>query len=694
MLWPSPDLLLSRPAAPRPALSWCRPAVFWAGASLLWPGLLWLSSFGCYRESGSEHANRATVPASRPLRPPIVLISVDTLRADHLPAYGYTGVTTPSIDALRADSILFEHAFCHTPITGPSHVSLLTGLLPTLHGVRDNVAYPYLPDQLPSLPRALREAGYATGGAVSVFLLSRGEGFGHGFDFFDDHFPARIALGPSGIQRAGNETIDAALNWVRTVVSRPFFLFVHLYEPHTPYAPPEPYKSRYAASPYDGEIAAVDAVVGRLLGELKNLGVYDQAMIFLLSDHGEGLGDHGEREHGVLLYRESLQVPLLLKLPANQRAGTTDARVAQLIDVFPTVLAGLGAPAPSGVELPGRSLLTAPPASVANFAETFYPRLHFGWSDLASLIDYPWHFIDGPDPELYHLGNDPGETQNLLTLEKATSRRLREALTPLRRPLQAPAQTTVSAETRAALSALGYLGGAATVHGNDLPDPKSKIRTLDVYEQGIAHMARGDLSSAHRAFRETVAQNPLMVDAWEYLAETEMQQGDGEAALTSYRRALEISGNASYLAVKIAILLAQSGRFAETVAFTREQLVHSPHEIRLCLLESRALLFLERPQEALTVAEQAVHMEPQNADAVYQRGAVQIALRQLGAAERDLRQALALAPDHTAAMSDLAVLLEAQGNLTEARVLLQQVVARNPADQLARRRLAQLGAGG
>src|SRR2546425_9795091 len=271
---------------------------------------------------------------------PVILISVDTLRADHLPAYGYSRVETPNIDTLRRDSMLFESAYSHCPLTLPSHLSMLTGLLPAEHGVRRTLGYRFDGNAHKTLARILRTHGYATGAAVSAYVLRGATGIDDSLDFFDDRVGGEVewTRDLSLLQRRGGETARRALTWVGRVKAGPFFLFLHIYEPHFPYEPPEPFRSRYGAT-YDGEIAASDAVVGEFLGQLKREGIYDRAMILLVSDHGEGLGDHGEQEHGILLYREVLHVPLLLKLPGSRDGGTRVGEPVGLIDIVPTITA-------------------------------------------------------------------------------------------------------------------------------------------------------------------------------------------------------------------------------------------------------------------------------------------------------------------------------------------------------------------
>src|SRR6266849_3709481 len=281
---------------------------------------------------------------SEPLRfagAPVILISIDTLRSDHLPIYGYGAVKTPAIDSLRRDSILFRNAYSHCPMTLPSHLSMLTGLLPVEHGVRDNTGFHFDAGRFLTLPVLLRRHGYRTGAAVSSFVLRRETGSGSAFDFCDDTLEISPGARFVDYQRSGFVTEGVAEKWIAENRTSPFFFFFHIYEPHVPYAPPEPYRSRYGNS-YDGEIATADAIVGKLLDALRSRAIYDRAIVVLTSDHGEGLGDHGEQQHSILLYREAIQVPLLVKLPNRRFANTTVNAAAQLIDLFPTVTSLLG----------------------------------------------------------------------------------------------------------------------------------------------------------------------------------------------------------------------------------------------------------------------------------------------------------------------------------------------------------------
>ncbi|HET9184715.1 MAG TPA: sulfatase-like hydrolase/transferase [Solirubrobacterales bacterium] len=510
------------------------------------------------------------------------MISIDTLRSDHLPAYGYQGVETPAIDALRQDAILFERAYSHTPLTLPSHVSLLTGQLPTRHGVRDNIGYDFDAAAHPYLPKLLREAGYATGGAVSAYVLRGATGLGTGFDFYEDGVSWRPTEVMGNSQRSGRETARLALDWLRTLESRaeskPFFLFLHMYEPHTPYAPPEPFAARYRASPYDGEIAEADAIVGQVLDELKERGLYDKSIIVLLSDHGEGLGDHGEAEHGIFLYREALQVPLLVKLPDARRGGTSVAAPAQLVDLSPTLLRLAGREVPTGqMAMDGGSLLDLAKEGAAErvvYAETFYPRLHFGWSELTSVIRGRMQYIDAPRPELYDLIADPRQTRNVLEQERRTYAALRDAVTKLEAPLAAPSQ--VDAETAGRLASLGYLAGGASATDGPLPDPKDRIHTLGDFGEAMTLFTQQRYAEAVPLLERLVAENPNMSDAWENLAQSLQKVGRQDDALAAFKRAMETSGGAAHIAIATGSLLLEMKRYDEARQHAELALPTSP----------------------------------------------------------------------------------------------------------------------
>ncbi len=486
---------------------------------------------------------------------PVILISVDTLRSDHLPVYGYRGVATPSIDRLRADSILFAHAYSHVPLTLPSHATMLTGRLPADNGIRDNLGFTLDPGVV-TLPSLLKRHGYATGGAVSSFVLHSETGISRGFDFYDDNVSIDVhSLGRS--QRPGGETIRIAENWIGPRAKEPFFFFLHLYEPHAPYEPPERYRSRYP-SPYDGEVAYADELVGGFLDFLRKTGVYDRALILFVSDHGEGLGDHGEDEHGIFVYRESIQVPMLVKLPSKAQAGLTVADPVGLIDLFPTVAAETTTDVAS-LRLPGVSLLDRlrHPLERRIYSETFYPRLYFGWSDLHSLIDGQKHFIDAPAAELYDVATDPAERRNVLTDERRAYNAMRTEIVPYEKELTAP---KIDPEAAKRLASLGYLGTANTAGSNEkLPDPKDRLPTVANLKTALLAFQQQDYARADALLRPLLAANPRMPYAWHVEARALAALGRLPGALEAGKRALALAPSASDIAIDVAEIALQLG---------------------------------------------------------------------------------------------------------------------------------------
>ena len=394
---------------------------------------------------------------------------------------------------------------------------------------------------------------------VSTFVLQSASGISAGFDVYND---TREAGSQSlALLRNGAETLDQANLWLQQNASEPFFLFFHIYEPHTPYSPPEPFASRHP-DPYDGDVAYADRLVGNLLERLKDLGVYDKALVILLSDHGEGLGDHGEQEHGVFVYRETQQVPLLLKLPRSELGGTSISRPVGLYDVYPTILELLGLEVEE--EVTGLSLLaeeTAPDRAI--YAETYYPRSHLGWSELTSMISARYQLIAAPTPELYDLLEDPGQKDNLIQQERRATAELKRQLDGIDQRYEPPGQ--VDDETMAQLAALGYVGTAAPVDG-PLPDPKDKVHILELLKEAAVGFRDGDLETSSRLFAQALESEPQMLDAWEYYARALRNSGRPEEALHAYRRALEVSGGRPRYALEAARLFLELGRFEESEA--------------------------------------------------------------------------------------------------------------------------------
>jgi arylsulfatase A-like enzyme/lipopolysaccharide biosynthesis regulator YciM len=663
-----------------------------------------LAMAACFRRGG------AVFP-----RAPVIVISIDTLRADHLPAYGYAGVATPNLDALARDSIVFDNAVSHVPLTLPSHVSLWTGLLPFQHGVRDNAGY-RVGAVHPTLAAFLKARGYATGGAVSAFVLDHASGVGDGFDFYDDHVESReVAEAAGRVQRAGGETEALLEGWIgRQPAGRPIFAFLHLYEPHSPYTPPEPFRTQYRDRPYDGEIAAADLVVGRFVGFLRARNLYDPSVLIFLSDHGEGLGDHGEDEHGVLLYREALRVPLFVKLPGSREKGRRVSSPAGIADVFPTVAALLGETAPQ--PMAGRALFPSdPPADRAIYSETLYPRFHLGWSDLASLTDARYHYIQAPRAELFDWKADPSERHDLSAGLPPAFRSMRVALQKMDRPLQPPG--SADAETVRKLAALGYIGASSPdARRRDLPDPKDRIRTLDKLKEAARLASEHREDAAVELLRGLVRESPEMMDGWATLARLLRRSGRVREAIQALEQVDRLSPGTPAIMLGLADLHREAGdldralslaRAAEAaggsgadeelamIALARRDLPEARRRAEAALSGSETarapLLILAQveeaagnPQGALTLLDRALDVqrrweqEPmRNLEAL--RGDAYARLGREPEAEAAFRAEVRNFPENVEAWSRLALLYASGGRTAEYRSVLEEMVRRAPA---------------
>ncbi len=693
--------------------------------------LLVLAVVSCSRSGGDGDPVPGEPAAVGPFPgAPVILISIDTLRSDHLPAYGYGRVETPNIDGLRRDGVLFTRAYSHSPLTLPSHLSMLTGLLPADHGVRNNIGFTFDPARHATVPSLLAAGGYATGAAVSAYVLRADTGLGAVFDAYDDSF---LVLGEEyggALERAGSATVHAARPWIEAHAGRPFFYFLHIFEPHTPYDPPEPFRSRYSLA-YDGEIATADAAVGEFCVFLQQAGVYERAVIVLLSDHGEGLGDHGEDEHGIFLYRETIQVPLIVKLPGGKLGGATIDHPVQLIDLLPTVTELVGSASPP--ELNGRSLFAAPAGesgSPAIVAETWVPRIHFGWSELWSLIDGRLHYIAAPRPELYDLVDDPGELHDLLDSNRDDGSRLAASLQPFVRDLATAVD--IDPEEGERLAALGYIGVAAAPAVGPLPDPKDRVADLVFLKEATRLAAEGRADEAVASLQRLLEANPGFTAGWLQLARVNQQNGRLREAIAAYETTIGLApALTAQCGAALASIHLQLREFDEAEAwarrciaagsaaghlqlgrilFSRGDLGGAEAEARLAMQDPLqrvvgAVLLAEvmagqgRVEEALATADGAdAELRAHGLDPVPRlhlvRGDLLGRLERLDEAESEFLTEIRWFPDNLTAYTNLAVVYYVTGRTDQARATLERMVEANPMPismMLAARTAAQIG---
>ena len=591
--------------------------------------------------------------------PGVFLITIDTLRADHVHCYGYERIRTPALDLLAEQGIRFTQAFTPSPITNSSHTSIMTGLLPSSHGVSD-FGVP-LAAKYPTLAELLAKGGYHTAAFIGAVILDSknfAPGLDRGFEFYDNFPEFTTTKSRWGrLERRGMEVEQHAESWLNAHPAGAHFVWVHFYDPHDPYEPPLPYSEVYKDRLYDGEIAYADSALGHFLAYLKKQGWYEGAMIVVVGDHGEGLGEHHENTHGIFLYDSTTHVPLIVKLPEERDAGrTVDAQV-RTTDIMPTILGLLGVAAPASLDGDSlESFLTgteAVPRTV--FGETEYP-LRFGWAPLRSIRKEGFKFIEAPKPELYDLRADPGESRNHYVPWDGTVQKLRKAFAELSVKSLAPRKTSpaaVSANTIDELHALGYLGSADARSATDvpepslLPDPKDKIE-----EQNLLHTA-------------------MMAS----------EDGETERARAALENVLQLDESSALALTQLGRLEIASGNYAKAAGYLRRARVARPNDATDALEYGRALELsgdLSGARDALLAT---LKLNPDQFEARLALGRVYLGLNDSNAAEDQLESAVLLQPGNSEAQIKLAEVLIRQKKFTEAVELLETVAepsSRNP----------------
>ncbi|HET7747029.1 MAG TPA: sulfatase-like hydrolase/transferase [Vicinamibacteria bacterium] len=630
-------------------------------------------------------------PAPRDVN--VLVVTLDTLRADKLGAYGAKDGSTPHLDALAAQGVVFENATATVPLTLPSHASIFTGLFPPRHGVRDNGGF-FLGDEVTTLAERLRSAGWATGAFVSAWVLDSKWGLGQGFDHYSDRFELSkyktLSLGT--VQKRGDEVTADALRWLEGVKERRFFAWVHLYDPHTPYDPPEPYASRYPGRPYVGEIAFTDELVGRLTGWLRASGLDGRTVVVVLADHGESLGEHGEQTHAYFVYDSSMHVPLIVRTPWGDR-GRVPGQVSTA-DVMPTVLdlAGLDPPA----DVDGRSRLSAilNPASHpgANaYLETYFPRYHFGWQHLRAVRNGQYKFIDAPEPELYDVKADPGETRNIYKAYSARAEDLRRWLVEVGTAAAVPEKRELDPETLQRLAALGYVGNADETPADAvLPDPKTKVHLYALMAAARAAAQDERLEQAIEKMRQVVAEDPGIVDAHLTLGNWLSRAARAEEAIAAYQQVLQRDPDNTIALVNVAHIHRQRGRVTAAVEGYRAALELDPKSPQTWYHLATLYLDTGRVADAEKTFHEALKHNEKMGAALNSLGAIAYARGNAAEAERLVKKALELEPEVRTGRFNLARLLEAKGQRAQAEALYKEELATYPDNGKAHFNLAQL----
>ncbi len=628
-------------------------------------------------------------------RPNVLLITVDTLRADRVGCYGYRKAATPTWDRLAREGVLFENAFCQVPLTLPSHASILTGLLPPRHGIRLNGPF-FLPEGIETLASVLRKDGYQTAAFVSSFVLDSQFGLDRGFDLYDDNFSGGPRV--NNPERPAGNTADEFIRWLKGNARSPFFAWVHFFDPHYPYAPPEPYRTHFARSPYDGEAAYTDDTMGRLLAALEEEGILDSTLVVATSDHGEGLGDHGEKTHSFFIYDTTLRIPLVVRLPplvrgpAGWTAGSRRTEPVQTVDLAPTILALLGVkrrmPADgvnvAGPHDPGRTL----------YAETWYP-LAFKWSPLQSARSAEWKYIRAPEPELYAAG-DPAERRNQYASQADAARPLEAWLAGIATaeragPRSGPRLKPDDAEK---LRSLGYLSGSAPspeASALRLPDPKRRLDLFDRINEARALMNEGQPARAEAMLMSHVDAERDNAVLLEILGSACALQGKHTEATDYLLHVLKLEPDSAEHAAVLAGIYLEDDQPEKAARLAGEYLDRFPRYGKLWDALGVAYGMLDEPEKAVEAGRKAVAIESFN-PAFWRNLGVSLLRRGAPAeAEDAFRKALSLGGIRDPVLLyHLALSLADQELFARAEAVLERLIRLQPDHDQAREKVAEI----
>jgi len=657
------------------------------------PALLWLLLTALPLAANQRPAAGSKRSSSPPPRTGdnVLLITIDTLRADHLGCYGYKAIHTPAIDALARDGIRYPMAISQVPLTLPEHVAIMTGTYPFHNQVQDFTAPP-LAQKFRTLAQAFHDHGYATGAVVSSFVLDRSWGLDRGFDYYDDKFAgssylkSNLAL----VERRADGSVDAATAWLAHHRDRPFFFWLHLYDPHSPYNPPEPFRTQYRGREYDGEIAYADSQLGRLTNWLKRTDLYQRTSIVLLSDHGESLGQHGEKEHGFFIYNSTVHVPLIIKPAAGAtlklRLRPTSAPV-ESIAVAPTILqmADIGDRIQKQFDSPGLFAEGTSGLPIAAYSETFYPFSSFGWSPLHGLETEKYHYIDAPRSELYKIENDPGEENNVAAGQDALASVLKNELHKRiqeHAPGAAPAPSGLDESATAKLRALGYMAYRAPVSEESLrhplTDPKDKLAEFNSILRATDAIDSGHFRQASELLARLRRDDPAMYILPFMQGELALRQQRAAEAAQYFQDCLKLAPNFDQAMTGLAGALQTQGKPAEAIQWLQRALERNPQNFRawyeMGWIQERG----GDQASAMASLHKALEIQPGFAPAYRDLGLVQFARQDYAAAAVSLQKAADLKLNEPTLFNYLGICYSRTNRLPDALRSYRQALKLNP----------------
>ena len=646
--------------------------------------LIAVSAAAMWRYTQSR-AGQQDLPAGALRGYNVLLVTIDTLRVDRVGAYGHAGGLTPALDRLAAEGLRLDSVRAHAPLTLPSHASLMTGLIPPRHGVRDNGTY-RLDDQQPTLAAAIKSAGYQTGAFIGAFVLDARFGLARGFELYDDRYGDR----PSGgrvdvVERSAEKVTQPAGEWIRAA-SAPWFAWVHLYDPHEPYAPPEPYASKYASAPYDGEVAYADAALGRMLDDLRAAGRLDRTLVVVTADHGEALGDHGERTHGLFAYESTLRVPLIFWCKGRIEPHVR-REPAALVDVAPTILdlLGISWPTTDGQSLRARIAGDEPSeeTSVATYFEALNANLTRNWAPLTGVVAGSLKLIDLPVPELYDLRADPGETQNLYARRQDDARRLEQMLDRVAAGDTTPPGAKVDSETAARLRSLGYVASQPSTQRRRFTaedDPKNLVALDSALDEAMKVAGRGDHAAAAAILHDVIRRRPDLPLAYDRLAFILRGAGRLSEAITVLDQAASKGFADAPALTTLGVMLQEAGRADRAVTVLEAAVGMNSQDLETRNRLGAAYAQAGRAADAERTFRAVLEVDRGSAETLTNLGVLYLSTGRREDAVSVLRQAIAADPSIAGARNTLAVAYARSGDLPRAVEEWRQVVAIRPDD--------------
>lgn len=585
----------------------------------------------------------------------IIIFTIDTLRADHLECYGYDEVKTPHINQWAREGIKFENNIAQAPLTLPSHSSIFTGMYPLFHGIRDNGGF-YLDESHTTLAEALKIKGYATGAFVAAFVLDSRWGLNQGFDYYFDNFDLTKykTVSLDAVQRRGDEVLKEAYQWLEKNQQQKFFAWIHLYDPHTPYDPPEPFKSQYKGKRfglYDGEIAYVDQLVGEFQDFMEQKELMDKTLIIFTADHGESLGEHKESAHGFFIYDSDVRIPLILRFPENKLGGKTVREQVRSIDIMPTILNLIGDKAPEDVQ--GESLLSLilgkeiEDESLA-YSETFWPRYHYGWSELRFARNGRYKFIDAPKPELYDTVEDPGELDNIINKKASLAHQMKRELMALkekysRKGIEDLEPKKIDNDSLVKLQALGYIGSfhaSSKQKGEELADPKDKIELYNEIKLAQFLVTEEKMDEAEQKIKTVLDRDPLVLEARYILGNIYSKQEKYEEAIEEYMKALSVDPDYYEAIFGIASAYEKFGKLDEAIIGFKHLMEIDPRDTKPLLHLGDIYEEKEDLDEALKYLKDATEIDPEAPVFHNKLGAIYLKKNMYDAAEKEIKAAL------------------------------------------------------